>query len=101
MRKTIARRLVESKSQVPHFYLTADADMEAAMAFREQVKEVHGAKLSVNDLIIKAAALALRRVPEANASFSDEGISATAGWTSAWRWPSRTAWSPRSSAAPT
>ena len=74
MRKTIARRLVESKSQVPHFYLTADADMEAAMAFREQVKEVHGAKLSVNDLIIKAAALALRRVPEANASFSDEGI---------------------------
>ena len=44
------------------------------MAFREQVKEVHGAKLSVNDLIIKAAALALRRVPEANASFTDEGI---------------------------
>jgi pyruvate dehydrogenase E2 component (dihydrolipoamide acetyltransferase) len=74
MRKTIARRLVESKTTVPHFYLTADADMEAAMAFREQVKEVHGAKLSVNDLIIKAAALALRRVPEANASFSDEGI---------------------------
>ena len=74
MRKTIARRLVESKTTIPHFYLTADADMEAAMAFREQVKEVHGAKLSVNDLIIKAAALALRRVPEANASFSDEGI---------------------------
>jgi pyruvate dehydrogenase E2 component (dihydrolipoamide acetyltransferase) len=74
MRKTIARRLVESKTQIPHFYLTADADMEAAMAFREQVKEVHGAKLSVNDLIIKAAALALRRMPEANASWSDEGI---------------------------
>jgi pyruvate dehydrogenase E2 component (dihydrolipoamide acetyltransferase) len=74
MRKTIARRLVESKTQVPHFYLSADADMESAMSFREQVKEVHGAKLSVNDLIIKAAALALRRVPESNASFSDEGI---------------------------
>ncbi len=74
MRKTIARRLVESKTQLPHFYLTADADMDAAMAFREQVKEVHGAKLSVNDLIIKAAALALRRVPEANASFTDEAI---------------------------
>jgi pyruvate dehydrogenase E2 component (dihydrolipoamide acetyltransferase) len=74
MRKTIARRLVESKSQVPHFYLTTEVDMEAAMLFRQQVKEVHGAKLSVNDLIIKAAALALRRVPEANASFSDEGI---------------------------
>ena len=56
------------RATIPHFYLTADADMEAAMAFREQVKEVHGAKLSVNDLIIKAAALALRRVPEANAS---------------------------------
>ncbi len=74
MRKTIARRLVESKTQIPHFYLSADADMEAAMAFRGQVKEVHGAKLSVNDLIIKAAALALRRIPEANASFTDEGI---------------------------
>jgi pyruvate dehydrogenase E2 component (dihydrolipoamide acetyltransferase) len=74
MRKTIARRLVESKSQIPHFYLTADADMEAAMAFREQVKEVHGAKLSINDLIIKAAALSLRRMPECNASWSDEGI---------------------------
>ncbi len=74
MRKTIARRLVESKTQIPHFYLTAEADMEAAMAFREQVKEVHGAKLSVNDLILKASALALRRMPECNASWSDEGI---------------------------
>jgi pyruvate dehydrogenase E2 component (dihydrolipoamide acetyltransferase) len=74
MRKTIARRLVESKTQVPHFYLTTEVDMDAAMVFRKQVTEVHGAKLSVNDLIIKASALALRRVPEANASFSDEGI---------------------------
>jgi pyruvate dehydrogenase E2 component (dihydrolipoamide acetyltransferase) len=74
MRKTIARRLVESKTQAPHFYLTAEADMEAAMAFREQVKEVHGAKLSVNDLMIKAAALALRRVPECNAAWTDEAI---------------------------
>jgi pyruvate dehydrogenase E2 component (dihydrolipoyllysine-residue acetyltransferase) len=74
MRKTIARRLVESKVQAPHFYLTAEADMEAAMAFREQVKEVHGAKLSVNDMIIKAVALSLRRMPECNASWTDEGI---------------------------
>jgi pyruvate dehydrogenase E2 component (dihydrolipoamide acetyltransferase) len=74
MRKTIARRLLESKTQIPHFYLTADADMEAAMKFREQVKEVHGAKLSVNDLVLKACALALRRIPEANASWTDEGI---------------------------
>jgi pyruvate dehydrogenase E2 component (dihydrolipoamide acetyltransferase) len=74
MRKTIARRLVESKTTIPHFYLTAEADMDSAMAFREQVKEVHGAKLSVNDLVIKAAALALRRVPECNATYTDEGI---------------------------
>jgi pyruvate dehydrogenase E2 component (dihydrolipoamide acetyltransferase) len=73
MRKTIARRLVESKTQIPHFYLTTEVDMEAAMVFREQVKEVHGAKLSVNDLIIKAAALAMRRVPEANAGWSPDG----------------------------
>lgn len=74
MRKTIARRLLESKTTVPHFYVTADADMDAAMSFREQVAEIHGARLSVNDLILKAAALALRRVPEANASFGDDAI---------------------------
>jgi len=74
MRKTIARRLVESKSQIPHFYLTAEADMDAAMGFRQQVSEMHGAKLSVNDLVLKATALALRRVPECNASWTDEGI---------------------------
>jgi pyruvate dehydrogenase E2 component (dihydrolipoamide acetyltransferase) len=74
MRRTIARRLVESKTTVPHFYLTAEADMDAAMEFREQVSQVHGAKLSVNDLVMKAAALALRKVPEANASFGDEAI---------------------------
>lgn len=74
MRKTIARRLVESKTQIPHFYLTADIDMDAAMAFRQQVSEVHGAKLSVNDLILKAVALSLKRNPECNASWTDEGI---------------------------
>jgi pyruvate dehydrogenase E2 component (dihydrolipoamide acetyltransferase) len=74
MRRTIATRLVESKQTIPHFYLTADVDMDAAMEFREQVAQVHGAKLSVNDLVIKACALALRRVPEANASFTEEAI---------------------------
>jgi len=74
MRKTIARRLLESKTSIPHFYLTAEADMDAAMEFREQVSLVHGTKLSINDLVLKAAALALRKVPEANASFSDEAI---------------------------
>ena len=74
MRRTIARRLLESKTTIPHFYLTADVDMDAAMEFRSQVSQVHNAKLSVNDLVIKAAALALRRIPEANASFGEEAI---------------------------
>jgi pyruvate dehydrogenase E2 component (dihydrolipoamide acetyltransferase) len=74
MRRTIAGRLLEAKTTVPHFYLTADVEMDAAMEFREQVAQVHGAKLSVNDLVLKACALALRRVPEANASFGEEAI---------------------------
>ena len=74
MRKTIARRLLESKTTIPHFYLTAEADMDAAMEFREQVSQVHGTKLSVNDLVLKAVALALRKMPEANASFGEEAI---------------------------
>jgi pyruvate dehydrogenase E2 component (dihydrolipoamide acetyltransferase) len=74
MRRTIAARLLEAKTTVPHFYLTAEVDMDAALEFREQVTEVHGARLSVNDLVLKACALAMRRIPEANASFSEEAI---------------------------
>jgi pyruvate dehydrogenase E2 component (dihydrolipoamide acetyltransferase) len=74
MRRTIAERLLVAKTTVPHFYLTADVEMDAAMDFREQVAQVHGAKLSVNDLVLKACALALRKVPEANASFTEEAI---------------------------
>ncbi len=74
MRRTIATRLMEAKSTIPHFYLTADVDMDAAMEFREQVAQVHGAKLSVNDLVLKACALAMRRIPAANASFTEEAI---------------------------
>ncbi len=74
MRKTIARRLLESKTTIPHFYLTTEVDMDPAMEFREQVSQVHGTKVSVNDLVLKAAALALRKIPEANASFGDEAI---------------------------
>ena len=74
MRRTIAARLLEAKTTVPHFYLTADVDMDQAMEFREQVAQVHGSKLSVNDLVLKACALALRKVPEANASFTEEAI---------------------------
>ena len=74
MRRTIAARLLESKTTIPHFYLTVDIDMDAAMEFREQVAQVHGAKLSVNDLVLKACALAMRKVPEANSSFTEEAI---------------------------
>jgi pyruvate dehydrogenase E2 component (dihydrolipoamide acetyltransferase) len=74
MRRTIAARLLEAKTTVPHFYLTAEVEMDAAMEFREQMTQVHGARLSVNDLVLKACALAMRRIPEANASFTDEAI---------------------------
>ena len=81
VRKTIARRLQESKQFVPHFYLTVDCELDKLLALREQAnagspKEgAPGAyKLSVNDFMIKAYALALKQVPKANASWSDEGI---------------------------
>jgi len=78
MRKAIARRLGESKFSAPHFYLTVDVDMEAAMAFRtglNALAEAQGkAKVSVNDLVTKACALALRDHPYVNGSWSDEAI---------------------------
>ncbi|MEM7444126.1 MAG: pyruvate dehydrogenase complex dihydrolipoamide acetyltransferase [Pseudomonadota bacterium] len=77
MRKTVARRLTESKQQVPHFYLTVACELDALLALRKDLNakgEASGVKLSVNDMIIKAAALALRRVPAANASWTDEAI---------------------------
>lgn len=77
MRKTIARRLVESKQQVPHFYLTLDVDVERLAQAREELNselEAEGVKLSFNDFVVKAAALALRKVPEANASFEGTQI---------------------------
>jgi pyruvate dehydrogenase E2 component (dihydrolipoamide acetyltransferase) len=80
IRKTIARRLQESKQFVPHFYLTVDCELDRLLALREDAnagspKEGPGAyKLSVNDFMIKAYAMALKAVPKANASWSDEGI---------------------------
>lgn len=76
MRQTIARRMVESKTQAPHFYITMDIDMAAAMALRAQINAVlpEAEKLSVNDLIVKAAAIALRQFPGINASFAPDGI---------------------------
>ncbi len=69
MRKTIARRLSESMFSSPHFYVTVDVDMDRAVDLRTQLKEA-GGKISVNDLIVRACALALRAVPQVNASWA-------------------------------
>lgn len=82
MRKTIAKRLVESKQTVPHFYLSLDCELDALMALREQInaaasKDKDGKpsyKLSVNDFVIKALAIALQRVPNANAVWAEDRI---------------------------
>jgi pyruvate dehydrogenase E2 component (dihydrolipoamide acetyltransferase) len=80
MRRVIAKRLTESKQSVPHFYLTMDIELDALLKLRGELnarsaKDGAGAfKLSVNDMVIKAAAVALRRVPKVNASFTEEGI---------------------------
>ena len=102
MRKTIARRLVESKTTIPHFYLTADVDMDAAWSSASRSRRSTAPSCRSTIWCMKAAALALRRVPEANAVVHrGRRSSGTPGSTSAWRWPSRTAWSRRSSATPT
>jgi pyruvate dehydrogenase E2 component (dihydrolipoamide acetyltransferase) len=77
MRRTIARRLTESKQTVPHYYLTIDVDIAPLSNARKAmnaVLETEGEKVSLNDLIIKAAAATLRRVPEVNASWMDKEI---------------------------
>ncbi|MFC5387552.1 pyruvate dehydrogenase complex dihydrolipoamide acetyltransferase [Aquamicrobium segne] len=82
MRRTIARRLVEAKSTVPHFYLTVDCELDALLALRKQLNDAAPVKktedgeepayrLSVNDMIIKALALALKEVPDANVSWTE------------------------------
>uniref|UniRef100_M8C400 Dihydrolipoamide acetyltransferase component of pyruvate dehydrogenase complex n=1 Tax=Aegilops tauschii TaxID=37682 RepID=M8C400_AEGTA len=67
IRKVIAKRLLESKQTTPHLYLSKDVILDPLLAFRNELKEQHGVKVSVNDIVIKAVALALRNVPEANA----------------------------------
>ncbi|MNX32699.1 Dihydrolipoyllysine-residue acetyltransferase component of pyruvate dehydrogenase complex [compost metagenome] len=79
MRRAIARRLTESKQHVPHFYLTVDCRMDALLALRTQANHGGAVKLSVNDFIVRAAALALREVPEVNASWHDDDIEYHAG----------------------
>ncbi|MCC7354325.1 MAG: 2-oxo acid dehydrogenase subunit E2, partial [Anaerolineae bacterium] len=76
IRKTIARRMLESKQQAPHFYITIEVDMAAAMALRQQLNALlpEEEKISVNDLIVKATALTLKGFPRLNASFAGEEI---------------------------
>jgi pyruvate dehydrogenase E2 component (dihydrolipoamide acetyltransferase) len=77
MRKVIARRLTESFRDIPHFPLTIDLEIDGLLQARGKINallEKEGVKVSVNDLVIKAAAMALKRVPEANASFTPDGI---------------------------
>ncbi|MBE34434.1 MAG: pyruvate dehydrogenase complex dihydrolipoamide acetyltransferase [Opitutaceae bacterium] len=77
MRATIATRLVESKTQIPHFYLEIEVEAAPLSALREQLNNGlgnDGVRVSVNDFILKASALALRAVPGVNASFTSEGI---------------------------
>ena len=77
MRKTIASRLTEAKQSIPHFYLRRDIQLDALMAFRADLNkqlESRGVKLSVNDFIIKACALALQAVPDANAVWAGDRI---------------------------
>ena len=77
MKKAVARRMVDSIQNVPHFPLFIDVEIDQLMAVRAKVNkmlEPQGIKVSVNDFVIKAAALALKQVPEANASYTPEGI---------------------------
>lgn len=77
MRKTIAARLTEAKQQIPHFYLRRDIKLDALLAFRGDLNGKladRGIKLSVNDFIIKACALALQSVPDANAVWAGDRI---------------------------
>lgn len=72
IRKVIAKRLLESKQNTPHLYLSSDVVLDPLLSFTKELKERHNVKVSVNDIVIKAVALALRNVPEANAYWNAE-----------------------------
>lgn len=74
MRKVIAKRLVESKQFVPHFYLSVDCHIDVFLEARKTLNAQHDLKISVNDIIIRACALALQKVPEANAAWAGDTI---------------------------
>ena len=72
MRKTIAKRLLESKNNAPHYYLTIEADMSNAMQSRKQINQLPDTKISFNDMVIKASAMALRKHPQVNSSWNGD-----------------------------
>ncbi|MBP6803294.1 MAG: 2-oxo acid dehydrogenase subunit E2 [Chloroflexi bacterium] len=76
LRQAIARRMTESKTSVPHFYVTSDIDMEPALALRKQINALlpEEQKVTVNDMVVKAAALALQAFPNLNAAFGGDKI---------------------------
>jgi pyruvate dehydrogenase E2 component (dihydrolipoamide acetyltransferase) len=81
MRKVIARRLTEAKSSIPHFYVSMDIEIDALIALQNQLNAKSPARdqpgayfITINDLVIRASGAALRRVPEVNASWTDDGM---------------------------
>ncbi|HYL47873.1 MAG TPA: pyruvate dehydrogenase complex dihydrolipoamide acetyltransferase [Stellaceae bacterium] len=74
IRRVIATRMAESAAQTPHFYLTIDCEIDALLRARQDLNDAAGLKVSVNDFVIRAAALTLRQVPLANASYTDDAI---------------------------
>jgi len=74
MRRTIAKRLAESTGPIPHFYLTADYDVTNLVSIRQQLIDMTGSKVSLNDFIVRAVALSLGQHPNVNASWGDEAI---------------------------
>uniref|UniRef100_UPI00046F1794 2-oxo acid dehydrogenase subunit E2 n=1 Tax=Komagataeibacter kakiaceti TaxID=943261 RepID=UPI00046F1794 len=80
MRKVIARRLTEAKSTIPHFYVEMDVQLDALLALRTQMNAASPAegpgsyKISVNDMLVKAAAVTLRRVPKVNVSYTEDAV---------------------------
>lgn len=74
MRRAIARRLTESKATVPHFYLTAECRVDALLALRREINASGSVRVSVNDLVLRATAVAFREVPEGNVLWGEDGL---------------------------
>jgi pyruvate dehydrogenase E2 component (dihydrolipoamide acetyltransferase) len=74
MRRTIARRLTESKSTIPHFYLSVDCRMDRLMSLRSEINTAMPRKISVNDFIVRTVAVALREVPQANVGWTENAM---------------------------